>query len=456
MLFSEPLIGSIKISELLSGRRHYGTLRLDFQVENMRFELSVVAAMCAAFNGRFDVTLVLLLTGFSSNSFRRLSSFISSVYLRYSYSRLNDSIKAALASKKELTQAHIDPIALRKWKEVLAWITFHPDELLLVDKTKQTVLHHCCLFRAPAVVIEMILYQAPELVAMKNQDGEIPLNWAVRLSAPIEVFQLLLSVDPGLGCTSKDKAGNTALSLIWERHSDILLDMWWQHGRDKLTEFHWWKRILFLLECYHRANLPSNDESNRAKIWHAQYCNTSYPFLPLHTAARCPGCPVSLFPLIVKVYFDQLKQEDGEGRLPLAVACLDAANNRSSGVSTKIQLLLQAFPGAAEIRDRQLRLPVHTALESGIVFDEGISELLSASPKCLQQYDPVTGLAPFLLAAVGSSKRLQQHPAGCTLPSYSNEGCSDEIRSLSTIYTLLRTEPSQLLRQRCFYCADAR
>jgi hypothetical protein len=372
--------------------------------------------------------------------FRRVRSFFSTIDERCAYTRLNYEIKLVLASKNELTQAHIDPISTRKWKEVLAWIAFKPEELVLVDKKKQTILHHCCLFRAPAIVIEMILFQAPELVSKKNVDGEIPLHWAVRLSAPIEVLQLLLSVEPALGCTSKDKDGNTALSLTWERHSAILIRMWWEEGKEKIVNFHWWKRIMFLLELHMR-------ESNSTKYEHDGTENTSSQFLELHAATLCPNCPISLYPLVLKIYRYQVMEKDAGGRLPLEIACLNSLNNRSSGILTKIQLLLLESSRAASVPDMQQRLPLSIALESGIVVDEGISELISAFPKGLQMFDPVTKFAPFLLAAVGIKKR-EFHYCHTNLCEQSEgENQRDEIRTLSTIYTILREEPSQLSLQ---------
>lgn len=399
--------------------------------------LNFLEDVLCTINQRYDLLFVILICGLSCRRFRR---FYASIHQRYSYRRLNYEIKQVLASRKELTQAHIDPIALRKWKEVLAWIAFKPEELLLVDKKKQTILHHCCLFRAPAIIIEMILFQAPELVAKKNVDGEIPLHWAVRLSAPIEVLQLLLSVEPGLGCKSKDKHGNTALSLIWERHSDILLQMWWEEGKDKIVNFHWWKRIIYLLELYMR-------ERSSTKVDDDFVQNDSSSFLALHAATLCPNCPISLYPLIMKVYKQQLMQKDAEGRLPLGVACLHPLSNRSSGVRTKIQLLLLECPEAASVPDSQQRLPLSIALESGVDIDEGLSELISAFPKSLHSFDAATKFAPFLLAAVGAQNRTRHHADNSFCEPPIRESSTDDNRILSTIYTILRGEPSQLALQ---------
>jgi hypothetical protein len=425
----------------------------------MRFEIAVVALVVAAVNKRIDLFVALLVVGIPTSRYKQFGDFISGLYLTYTYWRLNHSIKAVLASKKELTQAHIDPIALRKWKEVLAWITFHPDELYLVDKKKQTVLHHCCLFRAPAIVIEMILFQAPDLVSKKNQDGEIPLNWAVRLSAPNEVLQLLLSADPASGCMSKDKHGNTALSIIWDRHADGLYAKWWNHGRDQIIQDHWWKLIIYLFTCFDKAaNTHNKLMSNKSMTGideegdsYYQIVSTPSSFLALHAATRCPGCPVSLFPVMIKVYHDQIIKKDDKGRIPLSVACLDPISNRSSGVSTKIQLLLSENRAGAESCDNDGRLPIFAALESGIVLEEGITDLLSAFPGCLQQLDPVTNLPPFLVAVLGSQQQGKQDQDVTVSEETSvSEDTFDESRFLTTIYTMLRHEPSPLLRHEHF------
>ena len=125
-------------------------------------------------------------------------------------------------SEGQLTREHIEPIALRQWKKVLSWIAFHPDEVAsFADHRRQTVLHHACLFRAPSHVIESILLAAPELASVTNTDGEPAIQWAVRLGLPNEVMKLLLKADPVAGFI-RDKDGNTALSLIWERHQETI------------------------------------------------------------------------------------------------------------------------------------------------------------------------------------------------------------------------------------------
>jgi len=384
-----------------------------------------------------------------------------------------------LYKKTELSQKHIDPIAMRRWKEVLAWIVFHPDELLLVDKRKQTALHHACLFRAPAQVIEMMLYQAPELAAMANVDDELPLHWAVRLSAPNEIIRWLLSVNPKSACEAKDKDGNTALSLVWERHDDTILDFWWSTVgvSRELNNHNGWKRILYFLQCHsyataitaldessslllpsqkqqqilHRrdstsssssaATTPSIDDASEAMDRYA----AAPSFLALHAATRSPCCPPSLYSLLLKMHHAQLQQADCQGRLPLAVACLDPTSNRSVGAMTKVHLLLAEYEAAAHVPNHldSGRLPIFTALEAGLVWEEGIDRLIAVAPRSLLLRDPRTRFPAFLLAASASGKSIV---SAQYKKRKSNEAFvfNRDARSLSTIYTLLRRDPTQL------------
>jgi hypothetical protein len=217
---------------------------------------------------------------------------------------------------------------LPQWKEVLEWIVFSPKDLSLQDKNGQTILHHLCLFRAPVEIIQMALWQAPELASTANADGEIPLHWATRLSAPTECIRSLLQSDRASGTNFQDKDGHTPLSLLWDRHNSRFLEVWWENN-EKLHSLPAWKRILMFFEEEGETTAPS----------------------PLHVAART-ACPPALFPLMIQVYRDQLLIVDDDGRNPLQLACSDPVSNRSTDVKSKIEFLL--YEGKSIITQKSL------------------------------------------------------------------------------------------------------
>ena len=299
-----------------------------------------------------------------------------------------------------LTQEHLNPIASRHWKSVLSWIAFHPDQLsVLVDREGQTALHHACLFRAPAHVVEAMLYSVPELAEMANDQGELALHWAIRLATPVEVLKLLLTAYPA-GPGSADHTGQTPLSLLWDRHQEDLVEL---RGLSEVEESASWRRILLLVEGYNDRQLPST------------------PVLPLHAFSACP-CPQSLFEFVLQVYIKDVSVTDENGRLPLAIVASTAvAGDR------KLRALLKAYPAAASIPDRSGRLPLHEALVAGKIWDEGVEILLEAQPRALTTRDLPTKLYPFQLAALKERK-------------------TDDDSDLTTIYSLLRADPSLVLQ----------
>ena len=91
--------------------------------------------------------------------------------------------------------------------------------------------------------------------------------------------------------------------------------------------------------------------------------------------------------------------------------------------------VITRFPNSVYERERNNRLPIHLALESGMKWSLELLYLISASQEHLKDIDPVTKWPPFMLAGIGTS-------------------CD-----LRTIYSLLRKNPEhvQLLKDSSGY-----
>lgn len=307
-----------------------------------------------------------------------------------------------------LNSEHLDPIACRQWKTVLSWIAFHPDQVAnLVDREGQTALHHACLFRAPANVVEAMLYAAPELASICNDEDELALHWAVRLNLPLEVMKLLLNACPTTGFVP-DKSGHTPMSLLWDRHDDTLMDVFRIYGREKTTSFASWKRMLMLVQAATGEDIVTE--------------------FPLHAIASC-ACPPSFLRFAIEVCRDDLSVTDDKGRLPLHVVA--ARKSFAPEIDQKsIETLLKAYPEAVSTPDADGRLPINLAIVAGKSWKEGIEILMDAAPTVLSQPDSKSHLYPFMLAATRCAE------------DYEDDYGLRDTQCVTNVFSLLREYPA--------------
>jgi len=293
-----------------------------------------------------------------------------------------------------LTSEHLDPVSSRNWKCVLSWIAFHPDEVSsFVDKEGKSILHHACLFRAPLDVIEAILFSAPELAKLGNDNEELPLHWAVRLSLPLPVLKRLLEAHPR-SVFLKDRDGQMPWLLLWDRHKETLLDAYRMHGRERAISLPGWKLILLMVEAY----VKKSDVSN----------------FPLHSIIQCPF-DQSFLCFAINLFRDEIRCKDENGNLPLHLACGSYLNKDSSADSLKI--LLDEYPMGAMITNGKGDFALHLAIASGKSWNDGVDKVLVANPSAIHYRDFQQHLYPFMLAA------------------------ARDDASLSTVYKLLQVNP---------------
>ncbi|CAJ1889110.1 unnamed protein product [Cylindrotheca closterium] len=374
-------------------------------IENLILSVALVAATAIVFAPQFESIWKFFLVVFD-NSHNHLTT--KGTDIQY-----------------QLTNQHLEPIAKRQWSQLLGWITFHSDQVgKLRDSKGQTLLHHACLFQSPLLVIECILWAAPELASVPNKDGEVPLHWAVRLSSQNPVLSILLKTDPDTAFVV-DYTKSTPLAMMWERHYKPSMEIF-RYRPEVLASNNAWKRLMCVLQAVSQAQ-------------------GSQEFYPLHIAAQ-KVTPTGLFPFLVQVYEDQLLIEDENGHTPLTIACQNPEANRSIDVHTKIGFLLNANPEQAKhpVPNSNGKFHLHYALEAGIGWKEGLEALIRINPFALSERDPSAGLYPFALAAVAATNHCNYGDAPEGKQANSREMMDHH---LTTIYDLLRSDPSLLRMQ---------
>ena len=271
-----------------------------------------------------------------------------------------------------LISKHLDPISARNWKAVLSWIAFHPNEVsTFVDREGLSSLHHACLFRAPLDVIEAMIFAASELTTVRNDHGELPLHWAIRLSLSLKVLCLLLETNPTSGF-AMDIDGTTPLSLLWDRHENFLKGALRTFGKERVTSSHGWKRIMMLVTSYV-----------------ANYDAHGYP---LHAIVQTP-CEPSFLMFATQLFHDELKRCDGNGRLPLHLASMALIS------PNLLESIIASHPSAASVADANGLLPLELAIASGKMWNDGVELIFLANPSAASHCDPATGLCTFMQAA---------------------------------------------------------
>jgi len=181
-----------------------------------------------------------------------------------------------------------------------------------------------------------------------------------------------------------------------------------------------------------------------------------------HAAAFC-AVPRCIMNIVVRLYPDELTEEDANGDTPLSILLRHPKSCRSDlGWDTNddvseqdvndieamnmLQTVLWANPSAAAVANRDGRLPLHLAIANGVQWSNGIQDIFLANPSAVSIRDPITRLFPFMHASVNDSDT--QLDARMQEQAPTSE---EELRAqlepdhiLTTAYELLRANPANL------------
>lgn len=135
---------------------------------------------------------------------------------------------------------------------------------------------------------------------------------------------------------------------------------------------------------------------------------------------------------------DRRNHADGNSLLHalLYLFCFDDATQQFENQHILVDVLLYILredESAASVTNAKGKLPLHLAIERGLMWDTGIQEIINAAPKALETRDMQSLLYPFQMAAVENDHReqgdQQSHPCQCG--------------DLNTLYMMLREKPER-------------
>ena len=356
------------------------------------------------------------------------------------------------------------------------------------DFEGSTPLHFACHYGIRSIeVLKVLIDACPAAVHRRDIYGRSPLWHAVEKRASVDVLGLLLQADPSTallplvpgsvrryrsttnnqeattssreltyrsmrqttstakkaptsGYEQEEQAQSrskrkfpssstpsTPLGLAWKQATYMNAH---KRGRGKNTAG-WNKAVLLLKAAYHHISLEKFKTSKtlRATSMSIDFSVNNILHAALALNAHIPSSIVSF---ILHKYPEQAFRRDRfAGHLPLSIA-LSVHFQSPSSRRDVIVKLLDINPRAASMSSADGKQPLTIALENGILWNEGIEDLIRANPKALHTIDKTrSGLYPFMIAACAP------------LPTVTNTTfeSEDETKRVETIYKLLRGAP---------------
>jgi len=269
-----------------------------------------------------------------------------------------------------------------------ALLLFYPQGLESLDWEHATPLN-LALRESHENTANHLIDKCPHALKLRNINGELPLDIAIRNSTSLRLFSKMVKAWPE-GC-------RFTLSGV---------------RKDEDVESWDWTKIELCLQAV----------SGFFEKKHTLSLDTR-EYLPLHSALELTF-NVSLLNRILRTCPDLVSKKDAFGRLPLHIA----AEFGKGALGPIIEQLLVVYPRAAYEIDSHGRLPIHIAIANKADLST-IKALLRANPKSAVQKckinDPrLCGIPPLFLAL--------------------EYGCSTDI-----IYTLARLYPNLCSCYKC-------
>jgi len=226
-------------------------------------------------------------------------------------------------------------------------------------------------------------------------DGDTPLHWALDgYMSPRRIKQLIRHSNKALRVT------NLSGKRPFDQFVGNFVDSDWKLHELCGTEI--WDNIQAYLK------VVADEEQNKEE------------WLPVHMLAGSSIDFPSVF-IDIALHFNKedLSKPDAKGMLPLHLACARKSPNKAVPCDDSLAFRsLGLYPQAAyKASGNTKRLAIHLAVESQKPLPV-IAALLKAYPNSLNVKDPITGLWPFLLAAI------------------------DNDETIDVSYSLLRADPS--------------
>lgn len=195
-------------------------------------------------------------------------------------------------------------------------------------------LHFACKNKAPVEILEILLRHYPEALHKRDSDGMLPIHASCKSGSPLSSIKMLLDQYP-LSASVQDSYGMLPLHYACESESC--------------------DTIKLLVERYPAAQMVSC-KAGRCPTSYLRPTSHARSFLlPVHCALESKTSPETIC-AIIHSNQDFVRQKDGKEMLPIHVACEMRAH------PSIIRALLSSYPESIRIKHQKL-LPIAIACQ---------------------------------------------------------------------------------------------
>ena len=274
-----------------------------------------------------------------------------------------------------------------------------------------TPIHLACRYQASVDVINALLEASPQSAMIKAKGGWCPIHLACWWQSSSAVIRSILKAYP-TGAKIETWEDYIPLEILWQRHieSDAIKGHDAQNTNYTTGQG---KSPAMMTETNKKKSMNDNNKNNElyekiALLLHAACCQTVLDFT--------------------------VQQRNGPLPLIYALSAIKSGTKCPRHIQTCI---LQRL---ATLTEEQVKNPIFfsenrsflsLSIELGITWDWGLKLIFEAFPEAICIRDRMTGLYPFMQAAVCKNSTFCR--------KWGNK--KQDVESVSTIYKLLRVAP---------------
>jgi ankyrin repeat protein len=287
------------------------------------------------------------------------------------------------------------------------------DLVMITDNNGCTALHGACASYKPSinVIIKLIHVGGRDIVLVSNGDGRTALHNVCSRNVSIEVVNKLIDIGGKEVLTTYDNDGKSPLVALLSAPCDI-------DGKSAKTSSIISKATQFQVagEFGFGGLFDSAFDDEIKDIIYKQWNETIIPALEEDDMVLINGQSILLHAAIIAKApahiirdiisrFDCILSEDSMGRCPIDVAVVEGLKWHE-GMDDVVR---EYTTSTAEQQGQQERLVINVAALHGLLWESGMQQALEESIVQVgnNNVDAMTGLFPFMLAAVGKSSDLR-------------------------------------------------